>query len=426
MAELTGEEFFPHDTFHKSWTVFWLLAIGSGIWLWLSFFRPTPITDGPRAAISAGYDWFLVLHMPEVPKDPAKAAASQAMYRGWLDALAKEGYQPMLLSDVEKRLQDGVGLPNRAIVLAFEPAYFHTYDVLAPIFVQYRFPALWVSDHTALLRGDRHFIHQRQAKMMIHSGFWDMAYTGDGFWRKASDANAMVINETRNAEWVPDTGNKALNWATSLPQLNRLNVSSKWTPEELLMRLEMELPLEGTVRLGVRRMLHRLWGVVMTSPQKNSVFTIQPGLGATSANIYWLGTRGVQDYSISVDIPSYFGEVSLGLRSDRKNSEGLAVGFTRHRVFIDQTIQGVRRRLAVAPRTSNTQSIKAKIVLVGSDLSVSLNGAKSLSVSLTSVPPSSQGLVRLQVFDRVRGAARADFVNLSLTSLSQSHLRSSK
>ncbi len=77
----------------------------------------------------------------------------------------------MLLSDVEKRLEQAWGCRNRAVVLVFDPAYNHTYETLAPLLVQYRFPALWVSDHTSMLRGDRHFIHRRQAQWMVRSGF---------------------------------------------------------------------------------------------------------------------------------------------------------------------------------------------------------------------------------------------------------------
>jgi len=144
MNELTGEEYFPNDTYHTQWFLFWIITVVSGVLLWLSFFRPTPVTEAPRAAISAGYDWFLVLHMPEIPRDPSKTAALMTSYERWFEGLAREGYHPMLLSDVQKRLEQRVGLPDRAVVLVFDPAYNHTYETLAPLLVRYRFPALWM------------------------------------------------------------------------------------------------------------------------------------------------------------------------------------------------------------------------------------------------------------------------------------------
>jgi hypothetical protein len=419
MGELTGEEYFPHDTYHTQWFLFWILAVATGVLLWLSFFRPAPVTAPPRAAISAGYDWFLVLHMPEIPKNPAKAAALKTKFATWLEALAEEGYHPMLLSDVERRIAKGVGLPERAVVLTFDPAYHHTYEALAPVLVQYQFPAFWVTDRTAILRGDRHFVHRRQAAWMVRSGFWDLGYKGDGFWRKDPDSNQITINESLSAEWVRGTGRRALNWSTDLPHLNRLDVSPKWTAEELITRLEMELPLQGTVHLGVKRIQDHLWGVVMTSAQKSSLFSLQTPLAVTSSNIYWFGTRGVPDVEFDVNIPSFFGEVSLWLRSDYKRGQGIGVGMTHRQLFVDQQSGSVRQRLALIPWKPPYGTIKGHIVLSGSQLQVAIEGAKPFTVDLVPEMPSPQGLVRLQVFDRIRGAARSDFVSLVLTSLSK-------
>jgi hypothetical protein len=419
MTDATAEEYFPHDTFHAQWFLFWVIAVASGVLVWLSFFRPTPVTAPPRAAISAGYDWFLVLHMPEVPKDPAKAADLQQRFGGWLEALNKEGYHPMLLSDIQNRLDHAARLPERAIVLVFDPAYFHTYEALAPILVQYRFPAFWVTDHTAILRGDRHFIHRHQAKWMVQSGFWDLGYTGDGFWRRASDSSDITINQSHKAAWVRDTGHTALNWGSGLPFLNRLDVSSKWTPEELITRLEMELPLQSTVHLGVKRIQGRLWGVVMPSSEKKNQFSFQSPLAATASNLYWFGTRGASDVQLDVDIPSFFGEVSLWLRSDNPSGQGIGIGFTHRQLYVDQKWEGRRNRLVLVPWTPPSGAIKGRITLIGTNLHLAIEGAKPLNAVLAPETPSPHGFVRLELFDRIRGAARAEFVGLVLTSLTK-------
>ena len=128
MAEMTGEEYFPNDTYYWQWSIFWTLAIAGGILMWLSFFRPARLPPPPLLSPSAGYDWFLVLHMPEVPMDPARAAASARTLHVWLKELQRYGYKPMLLSEVRSRLERGFGLPERTIALVYEPGYHHTYN----------------------------------------------------------------------------------------------------------------------------------------------------------------------------------------------------------------------------------------------------------------------------------------------------------
>jgi hypothetical protein len=419
MAETTAEEYFPHDSYHPQWFLFWLLAIAAAVLLWLNFFRPTPVTAPPQAAVSAGYDWFLVLRMPEVPQNPAKAAALQKTFGSWLEALAKEGYHPMLLSDVQERMKRGQGLPQRAVVLVFEPAYFHSYELLAPILVRYRFPALWVTDHTAILRGDRHYIHRHQTKEMVHSGYWDLGYTGDGFWGRTTNPNEIIINETQAVSWLPDTGRTALNWGTDLPHLKRLDVSPKWTPDELITRLDMELPLQGTVRLGAKHLQDRLWGVVITSPEKNNVFSLQSPLDSTQSNLYWFGTRGAADVQLDVSIPSFFGQLSLWLRSDRKTNQGIGIGFTHQEIYVDQKIQGAAQRLASMHWTPPSGGIQGRITLAGHRLKIAFEGTDPLEIALAPALPSPTGMVRMGLFDRVRGAASAEFVNLTLTLLSK-------
>jgi hypothetical protein len=108
MAELTAEEYFPQDTFHWQWGIFWTLALLLAAFLWWSFYRPVRPPVPPMVPHSAGYDWYMVLHLPEIPHDPAKSAVAQKSLEGWLNALTQNGYKPLLLSDVDARLRQGV------------------------------------------------------------------------------------------------------------------------------------------------------------------------------------------------------------------------------------------------------------------------------------------------------------------------------
>ena len=374
MAETTAEEYFPHDTFHTQWFLFWIGVVVAGVLLWLSFFKPTPVTTSPLPAISAGYDWFLVLRFPEIPKNPAKAAMLKMRFGSWLTALVGAGYHPMLLSDVERRVRKGTGLPSRAVVVVFDPGYNQTYEELSATLVDHRIPAVWVTDRTALLRGDRHFIHRHRAKWMVRSGFWDLGYSGDGFWRRSTDSSQFVINESQPGSWIKGTGRVALNWVTSLPRLNRLDVSPKWTAEELLTRLDMELPLEGTVQLGIKKVQGHLWGVILPSPDSKTGFFYQASLSGTSSNLYWLGTRGVSDMQLDVAIPSFFGQVSFWLRSDYRAGRGVGISWTRDHIYVDQKINGQTRRLVSQIWTPPSDGIRGRLTLTGTKVSVAMRG----------------------------------------------------
>ena len=422
MTDVTAEEYFPHDTFHKEWTVFWVFAVVSGFLFWSSFFRPAPLPAPPQMARSIGMDWFLVLHMPEVPRDPAKTARARAQFGQWLDALARGGYHPLLLSDVERRLHDGVGLPDRSVVLVFDPGYDHTFQTLAPVLQTFRFPALWMTDRTALLRGDRHFVHSRQARWMIRSGYWDVGYTGDGFWGRVNpdDARKMWINGLSEAQWAPGTGRAALNWSGSWEDLHRLDVSPKWTADDFIERLAMELPLYKPVRLSARNIQHYLWGIAMdSSSHADSRFAFQPHLSMTSRSLYWLGTRGVNDLRLRMDVPAFFGQLFFWLRSDPDTGSGIGVGFSKDQIFVDQMdSEGVRRRLQMFPRHPAGNSIQATITLVGDTLDLQEDGSPALHIALAPEEISGKSRVRMTVYDRIRGAASVDVKEIVLTPLS--------
>src|SRR5262249_44454528 len=163
---------------------------------------------------------------------------------------------------------------------------------------------------------------------------------------------------------------------------------------------------------GLKRIEGRAWGVVMPMSEKGGLFSFAAPLSASSANMYWLGTRGVPDTRVDVKIPSFFGQVSIWLRSDYKKGQGVGVGFSRKEIFVDQVEGGVRQRLARIPWSAPSDSISGQITLEGSSLLVNIDGSSPMTVKLKKAIPSPDGFIRLQVFDRVRGAARADFVNL--------------
>lgn len=416
----SAENYFPRDSFRLPWAVFWLVTITCAVLLWLSFFRPPPITAPPRSPDSAGYDWFFMLRMPEVPRDATQANSLKQHYREWIPALLQAGYQPMLLSDVHRRIDQGYGLPRNAVVLVFQPGYNHTYEEVAPLLVESQVPALWVTDRTAVSRGDRHFVHRRRAKWMVRSGYWDLAYSGGTFWKKDLQRRDFKINESQSAAWAPSTGRTALNWSGGFSDLQYLDVNPKWSAEELVQRLAMERPLHGTVGLGVRLIQNSLWGVVYESPKESPAFHLRTPLTATSSTLYWLGTRGAANLETHLQVNSFFGQNFLWLRADVSQGQGVGVGFTHHKIFIDQRIHGTRHRLATYSWTPPQGRIDARIQVTGSRIRVAAVGAPVLETILLPDTVSRNAMVRYELFDRVQGAARADAVRIEVTALHSS------
>lgn len=395
------------------------MVAGVAVLLWVSFFHAVPPSAPPLSPHSAGYDWYLVLHLPETPNDPYQAAVAGRNLHIWLTALKRGGYQPLLFSDAQSRLSRGLGLPQRAVVLVYDPGFHRTFDTVSPILLNHRVPVVWVTNHTAVLRGDRHYMNRREMRRMLQSGYWDIGFSGDGFWSQGTpeERRQVQFNPALRLSWAPETGRQAINWLSALNAVHRLDIGSRWTAEDLLDRLATELPLQGTSRLGLRMIRGRLWGIIIPSAQEASAFSLQTPLTGTSRTLYWLGTQGLQDARLELQASSFFGQFFLWLRSGDNRQDGVGIGFSREEVFLDQRTGSKRHRLAVLPRKPAGNTLQATVTLSGQELQISGPDLPTTTVSLSPAPTTGRGLVRIAVYDHVRGAARAEDVNVILTPL---------
>src|SRR5437016_621518 len=83
-----------------------------------------------RTAENQDSNWYLVLRMPEIPSAVTDVEATQKILLERIEALRREGFHPILLSDVHRHIEKGVGLPSKPVVLLFDPGHRHTYDML--------------------------------------------------------------------------------------------------------------------------------------------------------------------------------------------------------------------------------------------------------------------------------------------------------
>lgn len=370
----------------------------------------------PLVSPANGVDWFLVLRMPEVPPLDEEIEAAKAQVDSWLSGLTRAGFVPMRLSTVLAQLEQGKKLPRKTMVLLFQPGYRRTHETLAPILEQHRIPAVWMTDHKAVKQSDRRYLSQHVLGQMRRSGLWDVAwYHGAGdaslafeFARAGTPGSRgkLSINRVIN--------HTALNRGLKSGELYRLNVNPIWTSQELVDRLLAEVPVEGPSYLTARRIENRIWGIAMdegTAAQQSLL--VQPSSLERTVAISWPCTMGQHDLLLNMNLASRSGELWISLRAARSVGQGIRVGFTDEGILVDQYRQPSPVRLTTMPwPVLPQQRFSATIVLQGQRFQLFLNDEPVLSLSTLDAPATTQGIVELEVHDKIRGAAAAEITNL--------------
>lgn len=410
-----------HRNYAKEWVVFFFCAAGLAYYLWKTAYNPPLPIERPPVWKSDGANWFFVLRMPEVPHGEAATIHAQDRMTGWIQALYKNGFRPMLLSDVHDRLKTGIGLPEKAVVLLFEPGYHHTYESLKDILFTQKSPGVWITDQAALKRGDRRYIHGHNARFMVQSQWWDV-----GFYRTAAALRLetgrygdVELKRGERSLWSDEDGTKAINWGLSDEPLNRLNVEPNWTPQDLADRLLMEMPLLKSVQLTTQMTKGRLWGIIAPESHAKNDFHLKAPLHQRSASLYWVGTKGTRDLAIELDVPRIFGGLVLWLRSNSQKKQGLRIAFTEGAVSVEHQTQGkvVPFALHPWPVRAGIHSLRASITLKDRNMQISYPGTEPVTIVLPPETVIDDGIVRLTIHDKVRGAAYANSIKLIVTPL---------
>ncbi len=395
------------DNFTPQWVLTFLLigGISYGVWNYHKT-RDIQIIPTPALALSPGdsANWFFVLRMPEVFDHKTQTEIAQKRLLHWLPALKQAGFQPIRLSEAQQRLREGQLLPDKSIVIAFDPGYRHTDEALTPIFDQLRWPVTWFSPRSALKEGNTHYLSQRRAEELQKQYGWDVVVYPDG-----------------QSPWVSGNGKAALNHSTSQAVLHRLNVDATWTKQELINRLLAERPLREPSYLSIREIRSQQWGMVIPvrdSPNEPA-FKFELPVEKRGAWLSWPGTRGVNDLSLKMDVSALTGELWLILRSDNQLGQGLRIAFANGRVLVEEERNHQRSVLAwsAVPALRQPGSFTAEVELVGSRLAIVINGLARLTIPHLPAFTGQEGVIRAAIYDKITGAAQVGSVKILATPL---------
>jgi hypothetical protein len=391
-----------HGSFKWHWAVFSIAALVFATASWHAA-HVAPLPPEPLSAIKpeGNAHWYFVIRFPEAPSDAQGTKIAQIRTAEWLHALIQEGFHPMLFSDIATRLKDGVGIPDKAVVIVFQPGTKHTDEALEPLLARTKSPAVWLTDRTAMRKSDLRYVHEHRASLMIQSGWWD-------------------VIDSKNPLWSSGTGPSALNWNTTSDHINRLNVNPGWSGQELVNRLLAEMPLQGRMQLTLRPVRGRLTGVLSAKIEDAAnPFHLETPLGKHSTTVGWLGTKGFPNATIDFDVPSRVGDFIITLRSDPARDERVRIGYGDGFISVDERIQGQDKRLATLPWVSQGlhPPIHGALTLVGNRLELTRPGNSPIQVTLDHADSHSAGIVQLTVYDKIRGAAVADSIRLVITPL---------
>jgi hypothetical protein len=361
---------------------------------------------------------YLMIHFPPVYSSVVSAPEKAET---WLAALASKGYQPELLSNVYRWLEEGKRLPGKTVVILFDPGDRATFNVMAPLLAKYKIPAVWVTDEKAQRRGDTWYVSNHVLKAMKKSGTWDIGHYDEnlGLVIESKFQKPFTIGNTKGA-WRAEAGRHALNRGVPEGSLNRLHVSWNWSGQNIIDRLQAEDTLQDTGILTLKKIQNHNWGVITPLDSEADLsFSLRAPTDSRTARLSWLGTRWRNNAQFSMEVKGLTGELWLLMRSDENAGTHVGVCFLNGKVSIAKQVNHTTRHLvdAMVPSLTQPSSFIATIVLKDTEMSVHINGA--LIAQTTNLPHSAsdEGIVRMTVYDKIVGAAQVEFVNLRMTTL---------
>ena len=324
------------QTYYSQWIIIFLLtaAFVAFYWYQTHVYRSRP--GRPSTANTPTGNWFYVLRMPEMQVQ-ADRRSSRQQFSKWMDAMQQEGFHFFLLSDVLRRLNQGMALPEKSAVIVFDPGYRRTADTFMPVLKEKHIPGVWLTNGLAIEASDKRFVSRHLAQVMKASGQWDLGYYKPvaGLTLETGDQRMLLLGH--HSPWKPDAGRFALNRGIPVDALDRLNVNVKWTEEDLVHRLLVERPVQGPTILSLQQIQGRDWGIGLDMRATRDIrFTLRAPADKRSGSLYWLGTVGLNDVHLRMEVKSLVGEMRILLRSDPDAGEDVSIVFGRGKVSVDQ------------------------------------------------------------------------------------------
>jgi hypothetical protein len=404
----------PKKAQFRSWGIFlFCCALGLGYYGWIAGrkanYANIKIPQGEGSA-----DYFLLLRMPEITSQYESGGETMKnRIDEWLDAVVASGFHPMLLSDVMRRLQQNIGVPERTVVFFYSPGYRETIEIVDPIFFRHRCPAVYLTDKSAMKRSDRRYLTFHATRMMKASGRWDVGFV--------DQKGNFRIEKNEPACWSSIAGALALNRKADFHCLNFLTVNADWDAAELVNRLRAESPANNKSRLGKAVIHSREWGVTLpgTSPQ-TARFDLQAALNKRGAKLFWLGTLARQNFNIYLSVGSLTGELWLQLRFDEVSGNDVHLIMSGNNLVIEERHDHLNKRLLSIPMQRSFQggAFVLGVALNDNSVKISIDGRTYKAICQTASSSADKGIVQLFLTDRLRGVARANDIRLIFTPVS--------
>jgi hypothetical protein len=415
-SALTGDY---TQNYSRQWLLFILLIASIAAFYWTKSYVYRRHSVPPPPVESRKGNWFYVLRMPEMQVH-ADVRSSRKQFSKWVNALQKEGFHFLMLSDVVRQLSQGIELPEKTAVLVFDPGYRRTADTYVSLLKKMLIPAVWLTDEKALELDDKRYISRHRAQTMEASGLWDVGlYQPETPLTLRAHGHETVLLGHRSP-WKENAGRYALNRGLSTNAFDRLNVNPKWTEQDLLHRLLVERPLHSSALLSLQQIQGKNWGIGLDAESTHDThFTLRAPPDKRSGSLYWLGTLGANDVHLRIEVKSLVGEMRILLRSDLSTGNGLSVLFTRGKVAVDQETNFNTERLANVPCSDIAPLVpfKATLAVMGRQLALAVNNHPLVALKTLSEPTSNQGMIRLVVQDSLKGVGEARSVRMIFTPL---------
>ncbi len=213
-------------------------------------------------------------------------------------------------------------------------------------------------------------------------------------------------------------GPMALNTIHSPPRhLNRLLVNPRWSPEELLTRLERSWPVRHEFRdfAGTLNTAWvNEWG--MSTPVANRL-ELQAGTNTTGAKVWLAGSDLLQNYKTHIEFKLHDGQFACYLRADPGGESHINVGLdTGGHVWVRQKFSGIDAfTLASANVLIPTNGLCVMDITLRDNLCfVRINGELVTQAAIRLRGQSDPGMLGLSIWSPEIAKARVDILDLSV------------
>ncbi len=421
----------------RTWVAALILAIavGAGTSAWLG--RRVHLV-APRPAGPGDDGRFVVLAYDRIAPAPDPAYLDRFSLRQELRALAAAGWQAVTLDDIRAAFRRERPLPARPILISFDEGYLDTWEAADPVLRELRWPAVMFLRTARQEERDVSFLFWDRLRRMVSSGLWqigssDPARPGPGprpaipddlpgvaLIRERLAAPSTVAWAPRGVDPLvalggqaaaPGRGGVVPSWLGFMDdpvganrpdgdpyRIARLRVDPRWSPEELLRRVDLALagPTPGSPTPWV--------GGEGTAAVKGNAVRLE---GGTRAELWIPAARWVDDWTLEARVRVDAGEFWIVQPAPVAGREW-RLGVSGGNLYLEDRSPGSPPAvLARAPlRGAAAREHHLRVVRRGRGLVVTCDD-QALAGPAVALPERWRGKVGLVAYRKAGGAAVA-------------------